>query len=540
MESERLQNFNDRLNQWIASQGFWFQLRYSMLGSGSRGGAYQVFQLGFRLLIFALIVALGGLIYLVKRADGEGFRKKLEASLKEELGATRFRLGGFQHSQGKLAIPRITALGSDGTFFTELEANDIGGKMGLLDGVVGQWDPGTLTIGRLDIDLRAGAKDEAAAATLGQALFEDRPGVKIAGVDVEDATVTWGYSNLTRGMIEKSHLKARRLENGWRFQFKGGHFSQNWLSRLEIEDLVVVCTANGLLFEKARFKSGQGTLDFGGVTIKGKEKPLVEGLVRLDQLPLEGALPSGIQGFLEGSISGELKVRGSTNSLEGVGFEGRITLQEEDNITLRDRVHLLRALSVVDIYNNYRRVNFRQGSFKLKTTGGDLTLSDVNLKADDLFTLTGSMKARHPTQDEVNLHIQGEQEARSPIFAAQEPTPEAAAPDSSDFTLKRAAKESQSKEKTLPEEGLSERYEVRLEERELEAQAADRLAESLRYEGEFEVTIRSDSFERSEKLHAEFPKNEKTGRIHLKVPIEGSLYDVTLKQAEDIYVKGKR
>jgi hypothetical protein len=32
MESEQSQNFNERLSQWVANQGFWFQIRYSMTG----------------------------------------------------------------------------------------------------------------------------------------------------------------------------------------------------------------------------------------------------------------------------------------------------------------------------------------------------------------------------------------------------------------------------------------------------------------------------------------------------------------------------
>ena len=39
METEQLQNFNERLSQWVANQGFWFQVRYSMSGTGMERGA---------------------------------------------------------------------------------------------------------------------------------------------------------------------------------------------------------------------------------------------------------------------------------------------------------------------------------------------------------------------------------------------------------------------------------------------------------------------------------------------------------------------
>ena len=37
MEPQQLQDFNERLSQWISNQGFWFQVRYSIAGSGVKG-----------------------------------------------------------------------------------------------------------------------------------------------------------------------------------------------------------------------------------------------------------------------------------------------------------------------------------------------------------------------------------------------------------------------------------------------------------------------------------------------------------------------
>jgi hypothetical protein len=37
-----------------------------------------------------------------------------------------------------------------------------------------------------------------------------------------------------------------------------------------------------------------------------------------------------------------------------------------------------------------------------------------------------------------------------------------------------------------------------------------------------------------------YPVDRETNRIPMRVPIEGHLYELTLKQAEDIYVMGQR
>ncbi|MGA0846635.1 MAG: hypothetical protein ACO3RV_08855, partial [Luteolibacter sp.] len=57
MDIPKNDNFNERLSQWIANQGFWFQARYSMSGRGVGGRAvFHLLRLGFRLLIFLILL----------------------------------------------------------------------------------------------------------------------------------------------------------------------------------------------------------------------------------------------------------------------------------------------------------------------------------------------------------------------------------------------------------------------------------------------------------------------------------------------------
>ena len=57
----------------------------------------------------------------------------------------------------------------------------------------------------------------------------------------------------------------------------------------------------------------------------------------------------------------------------------------------------------------------------------------------------------------------------------------------------------------------------------------------LRYEGAFRITLPGDAFERAARLQEEYPFDASTGRVPIMVPVQGNLYEVTLKQAEDIY-----
>src|SRR6478735_4117001 len=96
MESEPSQNFNERLSQWVANQGFWFQIRYSMTGSGTKGTAmFHLLRLSFRLLIFLLLVAAGSWVYLIKLAETKTFSDKMEEKLRVGLSASEAEFMGF-------------------------------------------------------------------------------------------------------------------------------------------------------------------------------------------------------------------------------------------------------------------------------------------------------------------------------------------------------------------------------------------------------------------------------------------------------------
>jgi hypothetical protein len=547
MEAEQAQDFNERLSQWVANQGFWFQVRYSMSGTGGKGMAmFHLLRMSFRVLVFTMVAAAGTWVYLAKRTETKRFDAELRDSLQSALSASELELRGFSRVQGKLEINRLACKGGNQTFYTSLEARNIRCKMGFFDGLIGRWDPGTISLSRLDLDLHAGADDAKSAKMLAAALFKKSNDVLINSLQIADASLHWGYSERTRGSIENSVLKIQRLENGLKLNFTGGTFSQNWLQRIEIVSLIVVCDPDGLTFERAEFRRGQGTFDCSGLRVTGGERPLVEGVAKVRKLGLDGVVPPALRSFVEGSISGDFKVSGSTNSSEGIGFEGQVVLDGQDTISLRERLHLLKALSVVDYVRNYYRIDFREGSFQMKTSGGVMEITDLKLKAEDLFSLEGNLRVRLPTAEETKAAMQKTAGAGSaPLFKIDDAENQEVASkgDSSDFTLRRAALAAKrAREGNLGEgaSSLFDRLGLNLEMRRLEEQAADRLSRTLRYEGLFRITLPADAFERAPKLAAQFPVDANIGRIPMLVPIEGNLYEITLTQAEDIYQQGTR
>ena len=555
MDSEQLNNFNERLGQWVSNQGFWFQVRYSMSGSGFKGRAMiQLLRMGFRLLVFLLLVAVGVWIYLVKRADSVRVQERMRSDLASSFSASELELRGGKRTQGQFEINRLAAQGGAETFFSSLEARNIRFKMGLLDGLVGIWHPGIISIGRLDLDLRAGTDDPESARKLEEALFRKSAKVDVSSFEVGDATVRWGYSDRTEGAIESSTINVQRTESGWRMTIKGGLFQQNWLSKLEIVSMVVNCDRDGLVFEKAELKQGDCTVSFSGLKLTGGERPQVAGTVKIHRLNLEGVLPVGARRFLEGSISGDFRVFGSTNSADGIGFEGQVVLDDRDMITLRDQIPLLKALSVVDYSQKYKRVDFKDGSFQMRTLHSGMELTGAKMKADNsvngkvetLFTLEGNLSVRLPTSEEIQeATAQGTDTVGSPLFGTDDLTAQGrdAAKAETSITLKRAAQEARRvKEGTQSSESLSlfDRLDLSIEMRRLQNQAAERMSRMLRYSGEFTISVQGEAFDRGPQLQRRYPVDPTTGRIPMKVPIDGFLYELTLKQADETYQLGQR
>ncbi|MFZ9937400.1 MAG: hypothetical protein ACO3JG_10145 [Luteolibacter sp.] len=548
MDTPKTNHFHERLNQWVASQGFWFQVRYSLSGSGLRGRAmFHLLRLGFRVLVFLLVVALGLGLFLIKRMDSQKFVESLGANLESALAADDLEVRGVQHFQGQLEITRLAAEGGDSTFFDSFEARNIRLKMNLVDGLVGVWNTGNIAIARLEADLRAGTDDEASAAELAKVVFAKSRKVDVNSIEIADATLRWGYSEQTRGSIENSEMRVQRTEAGWRLSFKKGVFRQNWLRDLDIVEMMVLVESDGLLFERAEFKQNSGTVEFPGLRVAAGARPQVEGIVKIRDANLASVLPPALLNFLDGSLSADFRAFGSTNSSEGIGLEGQVILDGGDTITLRDRIHILKALSVVDYSRSYRRVDFNAGSFDLRTHAGGMRLSGIDLQADDLLTMTGQLQVRLPTQEEVDAAVaQGTELESSPLFISEDEIAEARGLQrgpKDDFTLRRAAQEARRiQEGRQSNESLSlfDRLGLGMELRRLGNEAAERMSRMLRYEGELQITLPGDAFERAPRLAERHPADPATGRLSMEVPLQGHLYELTLEQAEEIYELGQR
>lgn len=537
-------SFEERLSQWIGGQGLWFQLRHSTGKSVAARLGGRLLHLSLRLL---LVTAAGGLlagVYLAKRVEMKGYMKGLDAAAAKVLGAESAKVSGFQRVRGQAYVHVLTATGGKNSFFYELEARGVRYRMGLMDGLAGTWEAGPVMVNSARMMIKAGAGDAAEAAGSVDCLFRREGRFAFDMIEVLNADLEWGYSERTRGRVAGTHLIGQRVGDEWRFEMRGGRFSQNWLQGFEIDEMLVRCGPKSLVFEKAELRMGDGKASLRA-TVSGGLEPSLEGRLAFTRLDLRRLLPAEFHAFVEGSVSGELRLGGSTNSQRGIETEGEILLGLDDRLVLRDRLPLLRALTVVDSFNTYRKVEFTTGGMRLRTGGGEAHFDGIELDAKELMKLRGRLQARPPTTEEVaRLLADGPRAAETSFLAAvaEQGDDGAGTDEDEEFSLKRAAKETRKTEGVGPDGsgadpggpllgglGLGMKDDLR-----------QRYARMPVYEGSFVMMLPGDAFEQSRGLREANPVDPSSGRIPLEVPISGSLYELTLGQAEEIYQKGKR
>lgn len=516
---EKRAAFNQQMNEWISRQGLWFQLRHAADGQSV---ASKLARVILRVLILGGVCCLLVGIYLVKRVGKSGFKEDVSAAIESSLRGSNVELGTIKKDRDVATISSIEMEGEDEAFFHQLEARQVSFNMKLTDGLLGVWHGGSVFMDRLDLTLKAGARNDQSASQAYGALFDDHPSFFFERIEADETNLKWGYSEKNRGSIEKSQMRANRTGDQWELNFSGGRFNQNWLKNLEIDYLTVICDRQGgVHLKKGRLLSGKGSLTFG-VKVGAGGQPQLDGQLSFESFPLATILPYRYSEWLSGSVSGEGRLSGSTNSQQGVEMDIRLSLKDGDQLVMRDSLPLLSALRVVDLYNSYRKVIFTEGSFHIVTGQGRVEIDEIDLKAGDLMFMGGDVKMRPATHQDIAdaLKIKDVEIVANIIDEAWQNNQgldslkeDAVQPDN-DTAMSRRGKD------VLRTAILSEK-------------------ESGRYEGTIRIGLKGDAFDKSPRLKQTYPKDTPSGRIWIDVPMNGKYETLTLSQAKQLYVLGR-
>lgn len=493
---------------------------------------FHLLGLAAKVGILALIVLTVAGYILVTRVEKPEFREGLRSRFSEALNATSAKVSGFQRIQGTARVYRVGAEGSQASFFESLEVRNLQFKMGWFDGLGDTWDAGVIEANTLDAELRAGFNSREAAEEATASVFDDSRTFRFLGLTTGQAHLTWGYFERAFGEIVDSRMTITRSGKDWRCSFEGGRFSQNWIRGFGITKLVVLVREDGLEVEEGLLESGGGSIAFRDVKISAGMEPRPSGRLVFTHVRIDGFLPRNASEVVTGTISGEFELGGSSNTSEGITFAGRVQLGYGDRITVRRSFHLFNALDVVDAYNSYKRVDFDAGGFELRTGGGEMKITGLDLTAGNLMSVSGDLTVRRPSDDEIEKKFgqlkMGGGGLGTGLGVAQEGELE--------LSLERAGlavAEDDGAGTGRTQEEL-EYFDALAREREVRRVAMDRARALFLFDGNLRISLVGDAFERKRLLRERYPMDPATGRILIELPLEGSLAEISIKQAEEI------
>ena len=399
VDQQRLNEYQSKVSDWIGRQGVLFQFRYARTVGAVTLGRH-LSGLTLKLVLFLVVAGVCGFFVLNRYFDSPGYGERVAGQVANALGAGEVEVTGFSRNFAKGDFQFLELKGGEESFFYEAKFEKLRGDFSLLTGVTDSWRPSAISIKKADLRLKAGGSED--EMKLGfSSIIESLKGQGISQIKIEDCSFSWGYSKLTFGMVRNSNFRAVLHEGIWEVELSGGTFQQNWLGPLAIKSADLKVGMGGIKIESLNLESNGGEADLKGSISGPVNMPTFDLAGGFNSLPIEKLIKiNGVstREYIEGRISGDLKIGGSSN--RQVELSGQVKLDEKDSVTIRERWSLLRALSILDNERTYLRIDFNQGGFAFSTGGGGIEVSEINLNAGNKARLLGSFKTRLPTQAE--------------------------------------------------------------------------------------------------------------------------------------------
>ncbi|MDA7626806.1 hypothetical protein N8672_02075 [Akkermansiaceae bacterium] len=516
VDQQRLNEYQSKVSDWIGRQGVLFQFRYARTVGAVTLGRH-LSGLTLKLVLFLVVAGVCGFFVLNRHFDSPGYGEKVAGQVANALGAGEIEVTGFSRNFGKGDFQFLELKGGEESFFYEAKFEKLRGEFSFLTGVTDSWRPSAIRIKKADLRLKAGGSED--EMKLGfSSIIESLKGQGISQIKIEDCSFSWGYSKLTFGMVRNSDFRAVLHEGIWEVELSGGTFQQNWLGPLAIKSADLKIGVGGIKIESLNLESNGGEADLKGSISGPVNMPTFDLAGGFNSLPIEKLIKiNGVstREYIEGRISGDLKIGGSSN--RQVELSGQVKLDENDSVTIRERWSLLRALSILDNERTYLRIDFNQGGFAFSTGGGGMQVSEINLNAGNKARLLGSFKTRLPTQAEAaeTLGIKLTNNFSldyTDSSAAQELENDRMRIDSRDDELGFGV----DIERTI-EDGELEVPKAQLSVKELEALRMRQEMEVHRILGDLKLAVPASSFNSSKALLEIYPKDELGWRW---IPIE--------------------
>jgi hypothetical protein len=541
-ELEKLESaFNTKIEAWISKQGLLFQFAHNT-GAGS---IYpKIYGLFVRIIILGLIALAIFWFYLSSRPDSIDFKEDVQRQLQAGLNATDLKISNITRDKGglltgKLLIASLSMGETETSFFedwfvTEEQVSAVGRRslvekkntaslegihlspLGIGDNYLSGWSGKELQISKMEMKVKTGAETDQSALDAYLSLFKEYESLKIDNIQVFDANLLWGYSELTSGSIKGAQLNILRGQDSWEVNVTGGMFSHGWLHDAEIKQMKVICKRSGeVVIESATFIIGDGELELKA-SIKVQAQPVLAGSYAFKNVDVIDLIGAQYEDLFDGEIDGQGELSGMLNSEAGIksittidlrGSPQRATLdftksetkeEKKDSILIirGDNFQFLKTMQINDPRNSYSLLRAHSGRLIIENQGTytQIEVNDLRCGFNDLILIRGKF----------------------------------------DFALRQV------------EEKIEKADASSSEEREIKSNSVEEAADSeeistkmltLRvFSGELNMGIIPEAFENKDKILNAYPVDNETLRVWFTVNMSGQLEELTNELADELYM----
>ena len=399
VDQQKIKEYEARVIDWMGSQGVLFQLRYARIISG--GSLLK--QLGFllmRVVALLLVCAVIGYFALNRYFKSASYTDKMISRIENSFGLEEIESKSVSKSKGNMNFSKLYLKGGEDCFFYELEAKGIGAPVKFMDGITTEWNPSQIKMDLAEFSLKGGGSPEEMEKSFA-GVVESLKGEGITSILINDFSCDWGYTKVNYGRISNSKLNANLVNGVWEISLLGGTFQQNWLQGFSLNSGELKVTPTGIIISSLDLTKQESVLKLRG-EIKGPAStPLFDLNGEFEYLEVSQLIDLDyvdVSRYLQGHISGDLKLSGSSN--QKIRMTGQASISEGDGITIRERWPILKALSIIDMNHSFRKVDFTTGSFQFATENNTLELNEIDFVESDHVLLKGALSVRLPNQQE--------------------------------------------------------------------------------------------------------------------------------------------
>lgn len=396
--------YSEVMNEWASQRNFVQESRSRLLHPPyDASPGMKVLGYLFRLMAAALVPLIAYVFLLNAYTSGPDFNKQLGAGVCEALqaGTAEPRASSWSFD-GMLIMRGLKAKGRREAFFEQMDAENISTRVPIPMIFQKQWTLGRVSVGELDLILRAGGLGSvpAAAATTsktgavqapeqnsgvlraGYGIAPDFAALRINALQAGRLKAAWGKAPATVGGVSEMQTDATRTATGWTIAGKGGSLRQSWLDGLDIEKLALTLTPGLAQIDEARFNfAGNGKATLTGSMTMG-ELPILNAELKLESFPVQSLVAAGVTDLFMALGTGTVKLSGSVNRTSGIQMDGNLQLTS-GRLTGLPLLKMLHQLTGEDAF---RQLPVRSGQIEFTTSGspehGGLVIDVTKLEVD--------------------------------------------------------------------------------------------------------------------------------------------------------------